>query len=89
MPYPALVRGEISAAVHILDRRCRAKVGSDELVSAKHSCLVGQALHRWPLERGTMGAGEGGDDFGQCAEMEVDQAADGVVMVEEVVIGGQ
>jgi hypothetical protein len=36
-----------------------------------------------------MGAGEGGDDLGESAEVKVDQAADGVVMVEQVVIGGQ
>jgi hypothetical protein len=36
-----------------------------------------------------MGAGEGGDDFRESAEVKVDQAADGVVMVEEVVISGQ
>ena len=36
-----------------------------------------------------MGAREGGDDFRESAEVKVDQAADGVVMVEQVVIGAQ
>ena len=36
-----------------------------------------------------MGTGEGRDDLGQCTEMKMNQAADGVVMVEKIVIGGQ
>ena len=36
-----------------------------------------------------MGAREGGDDFGQGTEVEVDQAADGVVVEEEVAIAGE
>jgi hypothetical protein len=36
-----------------------------------------------------MGAGEGSDNFGQCAEMKMNHAADGMMMVEEIAVGGQ
>ena len=53
------------------------------------SRLVGQAADRRPLEGRAVGAGEGGDDLGEGAEVEVDQAADGVVVEVQVAVGGE
>ena len=36
-----------------------------------------------------MGPGEGGDDFGQGGQVEVDQRPDGMVVVEDVLAPGE
>ena len=46
-------------------------------------------MQRWPLERGPMGAGEGSNKLGQCAEMKMNHAADGMMMVEEIAVDGE
>ena len=48
-----------------------------------------QTVHRWSLERRPMGAGEGSNNLGQCPEMKMNHAADGMMMVEEIAVDGE
>ncbi len=59
-------------------------LGADEAPSARRS-RAGSALQLPEGERRFVRPGEGADDLGEGREVEVDEAADGVVVVEDVV----